>query len=531
MTRLSSKHFAFILGILSLLSMALYLGFSFATIGDFGFPLDDGWIHQTYARNLALHGQLAFLPGQPSAGSTAPLWSLLLTPGYLLPLDYRAWTYFLGALLLALSCWLLSLVADRLFPDRREIAPLAALFCALEWHLNWAAFSGMETLLFIFLSLLLLYSYFNRANPFQIGLVGGLLILARPEGAVLLGLVALAGLGQQFEWGKLSSSLPAISMRTMSTHIGLTGIGFALPIIPYLAFNLSTSGLLFPNTFYAKQAEFSALFALVPLPLRLFRLGTVTFVGAQVLLVPGFLYAAYLLVKERRWAATLPLLWWLTFPVLYALRLPVIYQHGRYLIPTIPIMVPYALWGTAKLLRLGTRSKTRSHFGTALREGRQPLNREVVSEQRLRSSRVINKALLISLPILLIAFWLRGASAFAVDVDIIDCQVTKTTLWLEENTAPEATIAVHDIGAAGYFLSRPLVDLAGLITPEVIPFIRDEPRLLKFMEEREVDYLVTAPLWYPEMVKDRRLNMVYQRNCPTVRAAGGDEMAVYKIEW
>ena len=33
-----------------------------------GFPLDDAWIHQTYARNLAETGQLAYLPGQPSAG-------------------------------------------------------------------------------------------------------------------------------------------------------------------------------------------------------------------------------------------------------------------------------------------------------------------------------------------------------------------------------------------------------------------------------------------------------------------------------
>ncbi len=41
--------------------------------GGAGFPLDDAWIHQVYARNLALHGQWAFVLGQPSAGSTSPL--------------------------------------------------------------------------------------------------------------------------------------------------------------------------------------------------------------------------------------------------------------------------------------------------------------------------------------------------------------------------------------------------------------------------------------------------------------------------
>ncbi len=50
-----------------------------------GFPLDDSWIHQTYARNLAQNGEWAFRPGIPSAGSTAPLWSALLALGFLPP--------------------------------------------------------------------------------------------------------------------------------------------------------------------------------------------------------------------------------------------------------------------------------------------------------------------------------------------------------------------------------------------------------------------------------------------------------------
>ena len=60
-----------------------------ALLGDSGFPLDDAWIHQTYARSLALTGRLEFTPGQASAGSTAPLWTLLLAVGYLLRLPYN----------------------------------------------------------------------------------------------------------------------------------------------------------------------------------------------------------------------------------------------------------------------------------------------------------------------------------------------------------------------------------------------------------------------------------------------------------
>ncbi len=137
----------------ALLSALLYLGWSYG-YGSLGFPLDDAWIHRTYARNLAHTGQMSYVPGQPSAGSTSPLWTILLSIGYLLRLDYRLWTYFLGAVGLALTAWTAYRLAHRLFPDQLWAAPLTGLFCALEWHLTWAAFSGMETILFTWLALL-----------------------------------------------------------------------------------------------------------------------------------------------------------------------------------------------------------------------------------------------------------------------------------------------------------------------------------------------------------------------------------------
>ena len=71
----------------ALLGVAAYVALARAS-GLHGFPLDDAWIHQTYARNLANAGQLAYVPGQPSAGSTSPAWSFLLSISYLLGLDY-----------------------------------------------------------------------------------------------------------------------------------------------------------------------------------------------------------------------------------------------------------------------------------------------------------------------------------------------------------------------------------------------------------------------------------------------------------
>jgi hypothetical protein len=89
---------ALIIGVVTLIGVLLYAA-SVARVGG-GFPLDDAWIHQTYARNLAQTGQWAFTPGIPSAGSTAPLYTVILAVGYVLGVDYRLWAYVVGGIAL-----------------------------------------------------------------------------------------------------------------------------------------------------------------------------------------------------------------------------------------------------------------------------------------------------------------------------------------------------------------------------------------------------------------------------------------------
>ncbi len=131
----------------AIVSVLVYLAVSGAG-GALGFPLDDAWIHQTYARNLGLHGEFAFVPGQPSAGSTSLLWTGLLAIGYVLRIEPRVWAYTLGALLLALNAWLVYKLVLRWWPGATAAALLGGLLVTVEWHLVWSAGSGMETLLY-----------------------------------------------------------------------------------------------------------------------------------------------------------------------------------------------------------------------------------------------------------------------------------------------------------------------------------------------------------------------------------------------
>ncbi len=82
----------------------------------------------------------------------------------------------------------------------------------------------------------------------------------------------------------------------------------------------------------------------------------------------------------------------------------------------------------------------------------------------------------------------------------------------------DALVATHDIGAMGYFSEHNLLDLAGLVSPEVIPFIRDESRLRDYLNDRGVAYLVTFPDWYPSLTRD--LRPVFHTESPFAPALG-----------
>ena len=156
---------ALIRGLLLQLSRLIAVGFYLlvsASIFRIGFPLDDTWIHLTYARNLAEHGEWAFRLGESSAGSTSPLWTVLLSIGFLLRLAPYIWTFFLGWVVLTLLGIQAENIARRSIELYKPRLPWVGLFFVLAWHLTWSAVSGMETLLHGFLVLVVLGALTGR---------------------------------------------------------------------------------------------------------------------------------------------------------------------------------------------------------------------------------------------------------------------------------------------------------------------------------------------------------------------------------
>ncbi len=474
---------------LALVAFALVAIYGVA--GGGGFPLDDGWIHQTYARNLAERAEWSFVPGEPSAASTSPLWTALLVPFHFLGPVPGA--LLLGGVALAAAGIFGARLADGLFPDVPRAGWAAGIGVIAEWHLIWAAGSGMETALFGALTLLAMMGFARDQrlprHGAAFGAIGGLLLLTRPEGVGILGLAALL-------------TLPELDRENAKGRIawGLGVLaGFGPFAAAYAALNLALGGEVLPSTAAAKTAEYAPLLAL-PYTARLVRVTVPLMAGALTPLLPGIAWGMWNLARARNWRGLLPAAWAIGLIALYAARLPVDYQHGRYVIPAIPGLIVIGTGGTLDLVRRGRRSMAR---------------------------RILSRtALIVSVLVLIIFALALGPGIYARDVAFIDSRMVAAAKWLAENVPPEERLAVHDIGAVGYFAPRPILDLAGLVSPEVIPIIRDEAALRAYRAERGADYFMTLQSWYATL-PDATMTPVWAGGDP---ADGGDTMVIYRIE-
>jgi hypothetical protein len=473
-----------ILALAVAVSLGIYLGSS-ALFYRIGFPLDDSWIHQTYARNLALRGEWSFLPGLPSAGSTAPLWTALLSIGFFLHLSPYIWANFLGGLLL----FGISLLGESFFrravPSYHPSIPWCGLLFVAEWHLAWAAFSGMETVLHIFLILWVVNLILTNSRSYLLaGIITGVSVWVRPDGLTLLGPLFFAVL--------LAETSGSVKLRGL-LHLA---IGFGAFFLPYLLFNLIISGTPMPNTFYAKQAEYASWQA-IPFGERLFLFSLQFFLGASFVLIPGFVLKVIAAVRQRDWGVLLTVVWILGYILLYLLRLPV-YQHGRYLMPALAVFMIIGLDGFLENLAL---SRT----------------------PRLRIAGSISLFALIPT---LLASGVYGIYTYGQDVAYIESQMVDTAKWVAQNVPSGALIAAHDIGALGFFDHHKLVDLAGLISPDVVSFINDDNRLSAYMDAHGVQYLIVFPGWRAALTnRGTRIN-VAERNYTSPTGLGN--MTVYR---
>ena len=449
-----------VIAVVALIAVGFYLLVS-ASIFRIGFPLDDSWIHLTYARNLAEHGEWAFRLGERSAGSTSPLWTVLLSIGFLLRLAPYIWTFFLGWVVLTLLGIQAENIARRNIAAYKPRLPWVGLFFVLAWHLTWSAVSGMETLLHGFFVLAVLGALLEGSRRYlTLGLLAGLSIWVRPDGLTLLGPILFTAFLTESSW------------LARSQAISKTLIGFGTLFFLYLLFNLALSGNPMPNTFYAKQAEYQMFWLTKPLLERVTEYLWPILASPFIVLIPGMILWFIKNIRNKNWGAISGVIWLIGYIAIYFTRLPA-YQHGRYIIPALPMLY---LWGMLGLVEFVTSPNA---------------NKRIIFLWQVLTG------------VLCLVFGFLAARQNAYDVYWIESEMVVTAQWVEQNVPPDALLAVHDIGALGYFVPNPILDLAGLITPEVVPFIRDEDRLAEYLAANSADYVIVFVSDYPNLTSQR----------------------------
>jgi len=449
----------------AMLSMGAYL---WAAHREYraGFPLDDAWIYQTFARTWATTGTWGLRADQPAAGATAPLWVLPMALVHKLWPDagpVGAWLMGLG--LLAAMALLVMREAQRDGLSLGASTALGLIFL-LEWHLVWAALSGMETLAFGLLAWWVL-RHLDREHPSwgKVGWLLGLGVWLRPEAVLLL-----------LPWAWRVGWIPRFRERLRAFLA--TGFPLLVLLVLYVTVQLLLTGHPWPNTGQAKVMEYAA-WREGPFLVRWLRMALPPLIGPGLLFLPWGLYG---LVRHGRAWVWGEALWVLAHITAYAWRLPAPYQHGRYVIPIIPVLL---WWGARSFIRWQQADGPKA-------SGANPADRWGWRMQTFTRFLAVFWVL---------GFWFLGMRAYAADTAFIESNLVDTARWVARYIPPEEEVAAHDIGALGYFAPQPVVDLAGLVNPEVIPFLRDPVRLAAYLENREVRYLVLFPDWYgPDFV-------------------------------
>ena len=92
------------IALVSFLLSFIYIFSANGTNAVLGFPLDDPWIHLTFARNLVDYHSFSYFKNEmATAGSTSPIYTLLLAAGFFVTSNEMILSYVIGIAFLMLS--------------------------------------------------------------------------------------------------------------------------------------------------------------------------------------------------------------------------------------------------------------------------------------------------------------------------------------------------------------------------------------------------------------------------------------------
>jgi hypothetical protein len=420
------------------LLLPLFCAGVFAAVWHFqDAQLDDAFITYRFARNLAAGLGFVYNPPVEVFGTTTPLYTLLLASTGRLGLDIPATSLFFNALSICL------LAVTVYFSARPADGPWRALLAALMIAVLPGTYTvlGMETLTYTALIYAGLHLV-ERHNFTAAALMAAAAVLTRYDGMLLAGVVLWR------EWS-LRGSPPWRS-----------GTLFSAMLLPWLVYATVTFGSPLPGPLYAKTGfggnvflgDFGrSVFGLV------FSASAPVWMHALLWLFLGGAVALALVASQR---ATLRGVGaWMSLYVVGFGLLGLLYTHHWYYYPLLPGML---LVGANAFGSIATVVDRR------------------VPDRRL--SWLLKRSLLavVALPMVLVTLlglaglWTRFQSI--PEIGGRYRVYRSAALWVCANHEVENGIAIPEIGIFGWFCDQKIIDPYGLVTPEMIPYIRADDR-------------------------------------------------------
>lgn len=447
-----------------LMALALALTLVYLRSADvIGLPFDDSYITLQFARNLANHGFLTFDGETASAGATSLLHVAILALPIKLGADPVKASVGTGIVLHLALVPAVYWLAWSIFRDRWT-SIVAAGSVSIIGYLAFDALNGMETTLFLVVSTCAAAAFLSAKDDRAMLLAGALAalaILSRPEGVILLGAMALY---YAIDPDRTEELLSPEAVRRLAA---LAGPSAAL-LIGLAVFYGVTTGSVTPGAATAKLFFFREF----DLPLQ--RKFSLAQAGVGNFIAPILPWLALAAFGVRRKEALLFALFWAAFIIMYYALFPGGLTHYwyRYQHVFLPAIAVFAAGGLMSLVR----------------------GRSFRAWDALAGGLV---------GVVLVAAVLFQYESFrdnyVHEIALNEGRQVGIALYLKDTMAPGETVATHDIGAIGYFSDREVIDLVGLVNPDVVG--KRDGRLWQYIDKERPDYLVVFPSWDVNFLK------------------------------
>jgi tetratricopeptide (TPR) repeat protein len=472
--KISPKIQIIIISVLILLTVPLtvyYILYAFSINHTYGFPIDDPWIHLTFAKNIAEYGSFSYFKNEvATSGSTSPIFTFLLAVGFFITKNEMLLGYTLGIIFMLLAAIYFYRTSALLFNKENWIVIGALMIFIVDRWLNLIAVSGMETTLYVFM-LISCYYYYLQRKALMFSILIGLMIWCRPDGLAFIATIIFDYALFRYLKTKNPDKNNELNFFPKKSFLVIASVSGIL-IISYIAFNLVLSGSVLPNTFSAKLTYYSPEYRSWQNFLHYEVWNYFTDSVYIIFIIPFFVTIINIFTdtfKGKYNKFLSPAIFVLILIFIYTYKLPYAHRFGRYLIPVIPFYILMFMQGSRILCRL--------------------------LYKYLNDSKIINGLNIIL--IIIVILW--SASAYYRNKDlyqeqchyILSRQVAAAN-WLKNNTPEGSIIATHDVGAIGYYSGRKIIDVFGLINPEYTDkiFNKDYNKYLEEdMKNKNVSYV------------------------------------------